>query len=67
MKLHWGFVSTDFAFPSSIINEINETNNVTKITANTKKVQIGNDQGMAQSERNSHVLNRGVGKNLNDT
>ena len=27
-----------------------------------KKVQIGNDQEMAQSERNSHSINRGVGK-----
>ena len=25
-----------------------------------KKVQIGNDQEMAQSERNSHSINRGV-------
>ena len=31
--------------------------------ANTrKKVQVGNDQEMAQSERNSHSKNRGVGK-----
>ena len=28
-----------------------------------KKVQVGNDQEMAQSERNSHSINRGVGKN----
>ena len=28
-----------------------------------KKVQIGNDQEMAQPERNSHSINRGVGKN----
>ena len=27
-----------------------------------KKVQIGNDQEMAQSERNSHSINRGLGK-----
>ena len=27
-----------------------------------QKVQIGNDQEMAQSERNSHSINRGVGK-----
>ena len=27
-----------------------------------KKVQVGNDQEMAQSERNSHSVNRGVGK-----
>ena len=27
-----------------------------------KKVQIGNDQEMAQSERNSHSINRGVRK-----
>ena len=27
------------------------------------KVQVGNDQEMAQSERNSHSVNRGVGKN----
>ena len=27
-----------------------------------KKVQEGNDQEMAQSERNSHSTNRGVGK-----
>ena len=27
-----------------------------------KKVQIGNDQEMAQSERNSHSINRGVEK-----
>ena len=32
-----------------------------------EKVQIGNDQKMTQSERNSHSINRGVGKNLNDT
>ena len=32
-----------------------------------KKVQVGNDQEMAQSERNSHSINRGVGKNSNDT
>ena len=29
----------------------------------TKKVQVGNDQEMAHSERNSHYINRGVGKN----
>ena len=28
-----------------------------------KKVQVGNDEEMAQSERNSHTINRGVGKN----
>ena len=28
-----------------------------------KKEQVGNDQEMAQSERNSHSINRGVGKN----
>ena len=28
-----------------------------------KKVQIGNDQEMALSERNSHSINREVGKN----
>ena len=28
-----------------------------------KKVQVGNDQEMVQSERNSHSINRGVGKN----
>ena len=28
----------------------------------SKKVQVGNDQEMAQSERNSHSINRGVGK-----
>ena len=28
-----------------------------------KKVKVGNDQEMAQSERNSHSTNRGVGKN----
>ena len=28
-----------------------------------KKVQVGNDQIIAQSERNSHSINRGVGKN----
>ena len=28
-----------------------------------KKVQVGNDQEMAQSERNAHSINRGVGKN----
>ena len=28
-----------------------------------KNVQIGNDQEMTQSERNSHSINRGVGKN----
>ena len=27
-----------------------------------KKVQVGNDQEMAQSERNSHSTNRRVGK-----
>ena len=27
-----------------------------------KKVQVGNDQEMAQSDRNSHSINRGVGK-----
>ena len=27
-----------------------------------KKVQVGNDQEMAQSERNSHSINRVVGK-----
>ena len=32
-----------------------------------KKVQVGNDQEMAQSDRNSHSINREVGKNLNDT
>ena len=28
-----------------------------------KKVQIGNDQEMAQPERNSRSINRGAGKN----
>ena len=28
-----------------------------------KKVQVDNDKEMAQSERNSHSINRGVGKN----
>ena len=28
-----------------------------------KKVQVGSDQEMAQSERNSHFTNRGIGKN----
>ena len=28
-----------------------------------KRVQVGNDQEMAQSERNSHSTTRGVGKN----
>ena len=28
----------------------------------SKKVQIGTDQEMTQSERNSHSINRGVGK-----
>ena len=27
-----------------------------------KKVQVGNDQEMVQSERNAHSKNRGVGK-----
>ena len=27
-----------------------------------KKVQVGNDQEMAQSERSSNSINRGVGK-----
>ena len=30
----------------------------------SKKVQVGNDQEMVISERNSHSINRGVGKNL---
>ena len=30
--------------------------------SNFQKVQVGNDQEMAQSERNSHSTNRGVGK-----
>ena len=28
-----------------------------------EKVKVGNDQEMPQSERNSHSINRGVGKN----
>ena len=32
-----------------------------------KKVQLGNGQEMAQSERNSYSTNRRVGKNKNDT
>ena len=28
-----------------------------------KKVQVGNDQEMAQAERNSHSINQGVGIN----
>ena len=28
-----------------------------------KKIQVGNAQEMAQSERNSHSINRGLGKN----
>ena len=32
-----------------------------------EKVQVGNDQEMAQPERYSHSINRGVGKNYNDT
>ena len=32
-----------------------------------KKVHVDNDQEMAQSERNFHAKNRGVGKNLIDT
>ena len=30
---------------------------------NSRKVQVGNHQGMAFSERNSYFTNRGVGKN----
>ena len=32
------------------------------VPSETEKVQIGNNQEMAQSERNSHSINRGVGK-----
>ena len=32
-----------------------------------KEIQLGNDQEIAQSERNSHSINQGVGENLNDT
>ena len=36
----------------------------TKVCAKIlNKVQIGNDQEMAQLDRNSHSINRGVGKN----
>ena len=34
-----------------------------KAKGSFKKVQIGNDQEMVQSERNSHSSNRGIGKN----
>ena len=32
------------------------------VPSETEKVRIGNNQEMAQSERNSHSINRGVGK-----
>ena len=32
------------------------------VPSETEKVQIGNNQEMAHSERNSHSINRGVGK-----
>ena len=32
-------------------------------TLYSKKVQVGNDQEMVQSERNFHSINRGDGKN----
>ena len=35
---------------------------VCRLSLNVKKVQVGNDHEMAQSERNSHSKNRGVGK-----
>ena len=38
-------------------------NGMSLVLTKIKKVQVGNDQEMAQSERNSHSLNRGVGKN----
>ena len=44
--------------------------NISKASLSLKmynKVQVGNDQEMAQSERTSHSINRGVGKNKNDT
>ena len=31
--------------------------------AGDRKIQLGNDQEMAQPERNSHSINLGVGKN----
>ena len=34
-----------------------------RTTNSRRKVQIGNDQKMTQLERNSHSINRGVGKN----
>ena len=73
MNLDWFLVSIFFS-TSAMTNldvKINRTGSkVTAFNLNTversediKKVQIGNDQEMAQSERNSHSINRGVGKN----
>ena len=36
-------------------------------TSKCKKVQAGNDQEMAQSDRNFHSINRGMGKIINET
>ena len=60
-ELGFSVVVIDKIWQTLAINANRETNK------RRKKVQIGNDQEMAQSERNSHSINRGVGKNLNDT
>ena len=38
-----------------------------KVGHNDRKVQVGNDQEMVQSERNSHSINRAVGKKIKMT
>ena len=34
-----------------------------QVISHYEKVHVGNDQEMVQSERNSHSINRGLGKN----
>ena len=49
-----------------LLHKTGVSNKTTLATISNGKVKEDNDQEMAQSERNSHSTNRGVGKSQND-
>ena len=53
----WGFLDFIHNSYDNIVKELK--------LPHYKKLQVGNDQEIEQSERNSHSKNRGVGKKLN--
>ena len=56
-------VTTSISAPTSVITTKYSCYFYYRCNRQYKKVQVGNDQQMAQSENYSHFINRGVGKN----